>query len=101
MHQILITAVYDRVTKTSLLASGLGFGVIVDMLNCKRTATAQLVNCDAAAKSEQAANNDVKPRHLANVGAKIALCNVTYAKLMQKLRNKYTTKLVFSGGATC
>jgi len=101
MHQILISAVFDRVTKTGFLASGLGFGVIVDMLNCKRTATVQLVNRDAAAKGEQAANNDVKPSHMANVGAKIAPRNVTYAKLMQNLCNKYTTKLVFSGGATC
>jgi hypothetical protein len=38
---------------------------------------------------------------MANVGAKIAPRNVTYAKLMQNLCNKYTTKLVFSGGATC
>jgi hypothetical protein len=26
---------------------------------------------------------------------------VTYTKLMQNLCNKYITKLVFSGGATC
>ena len=101
MHQILISAVIGRVTKTGFLDSGLGFGVIINMLNGERTATAQLVNWDAAAKSEQAANNDVKPSHMASVGAKIAPRNVTYAKLLQNLCNKYTTQLVFSGGATC
>ncbi len=101
MHQILISAVLGRVTKTGLFASGLGFGVIIDMLNGERTATAQFVNRDPRANSEQAANNDVKPSHIANVGSKIAPRNVTYTKLMQNLCNKYITKLVFSGGATC
>lgn len=101
MHQILISAVLGRVTKTGLFASGLGFRVIINMLNGERTATAQLVNRDACANGEQAANNDVKPSHMASVGAKIAPRNVTYAKLLQNLCNKYTTQLVFSGGATC
>ncbi len=101
MHQIQIRPVLDRVPNAGLLAGGLGFGVIIDLLNGKRTATAQLVNRDAAAKGEQAANNDVKPSHIPNVGAQTAPRNVTYAKLMQNLCNKYTTKLVFSGGAIC
>lgn len=101
MGQVQISAILDRVAKTGLLGSGLGFGVIIDMLNLKRTATAQLVNRDAAAKGEQAANNDIKPCHMPTVGAQIAPRNVAYTKLMQNLCNNYTTKTVFLGGAKC
>ena len=99
MHQILISAVLDRVAKTGLLVFGVS--LVINMLNHKRAATAQLVNCDAAAKGEQAANNDVKPSHMPTLGAQTAPRNAAYAKLMQNLCNNYTTKSVFYGGATC
>lgn len=101
MGQVQISAVLDSITKTGLLCGGLGFGGIIDKLNGKQAATAQLVNCDAAAKGEQAANNDVKPCDIDTVGVPIAPRNVAYAKLMQNLYNNYAAKPVFYGGAKC
>ena len=97
MGQIQISAGGDGIFD----ASGLGFGFVINPLNREWTPTTPFVKCDAAAKCEQAANDDVKPSHTATVRVQIAPRNGTYAKLMQNLYTNYTVKTAFYVGAPC
>lgn len=76
-HQVQIRSVFDLVTKLGRL----GCGVVSDVFNMKRAATANFINRDASTDHKQAASGDNNKFHIPTLCAWAMLRNNSHYKM--------------------